>query len=363
MTLMILVSATWIGLVPRQADHPSGAAARRRRPRDRRRPSRSPHRAGDARRVRVARRGVQHDGRRAGRQPAEARTLARSTSSARTCELDERRRYIETVLERIATGVVSLGPEGRIETINSAALRLLDVDARCRVGRRRRCSRATISQPLEPLHAPGAAAARRRPAAQEIALVREGRELHLPPPRRRCSATTGSSEGAVLGVRRRDAAHPDAAGRRVARRGPAAGARDQESADADPAVRGADAASVPHRAARRARAGRRVHLDDHRRGRVAEGAGRRVRAVRAHAGAARRCRPISTRCSPRRWRSTTDCSSDIRLERRFTRRPAAGAGRRRAAPAGRHQPGGQRRRGTRRRRGAVRARTATRRRS
>ena len=36
------------------------------------------------------------------------------------------------------------------------------------------------------------------------------------------------------------------------------------------------------------RAGRRVHDDDRRRGRVAEGAGRRVRAVRAHAGAARR---------------------------------------------------------------------------
>ena len=45
-------------------------------------------------------------------------------------QLDERRRYIETVLERIATGVVSLGADGRIETINSAALRLLDVDGR-----------------------------------------------------------------------------------------------------------------------------------------------------------------------------------------------------------------------------------------
>ena len=38
----------------------------------------------------------------------------------------------------------------------------------------------------------------------------------------------------------------------------------------------------------RAGAGRRVHVDDRRRGRVAEGAGRRVRAVRADAGAARR---------------------------------------------------------------------------
>ena len=32
-------------------------------------------------------------------------------------QLDEHRRYIETVLERIATGVVSLGSEGQIETM------------------------------------------------------------------------------------------------------------------------------------------------------------------------------------------------------------------------------------------------------
>src|SRR5439155_1195967 len=44
-------------------------------------------------------------------------------------ELDERRRYIETVLERIATGVVSIGPDGRVSTINAAAARLLEVDA------------------------------------------------------------------------------------------------------------------------------------------------------------------------------------------------------------------------------------------
>ncbi len=37
-------------------------------------------------------------------------------------------------------------------------------------------------------------------------------------------------------------------------------------------------------------AGRRVHVDDRRRGRVTQGAGRRVRAVRPHAGATRRAR-------------------------------------------------------------------------
>ena len=59
-----------------QAHHASGAAAGGRRPRDWRRPPRSPDRAGDARRVRLARRGVQHHGRGARGESAQARTLA-----------------------------------------------------------------------------------------------------------------------------------------------------------------------------------------------------------------------------------------------------------------------------------------------
>ena len=43
-------------------------------------------------------------------------------------EVEARRRYIETILERVATGVVSIDPAGRISTVNSAATRLLAVD-------------------------------------------------------------------------------------------------------------------------------------------------------------------------------------------------------------------------------------------
>ena len=43
-------------------------------------------------------------------------------------EVEGRRRYIETILERVATGVVSIDPAGRIGTLNPAAMRLLDVD-------------------------------------------------------------------------------------------------------------------------------------------------------------------------------------------------------------------------------------------
>jgi two-component system nitrogen regulation sensor histidine kinase NtrY len=93
-------------------------------------------------------------------------------------QLDERRQYIETVLERIATGVVSLGPEGQIETINTAALRLLEVD-RSVVGAQAEdvFQRGDLT-PLEALlrQSRGGGSA---PAAQEIAILREGRELHL----------------------------------------------------------------------------------------------------------------------------------------------------------------------------------------
>jgi two-component system, NtrC family, nitrogen regulation sensor histidine kinase NtrY len=44
-------------------------------------------------------------------------------------EVEQRRRYTETVLEAVATGVLSLDPEGRITTMNGAAERMLGVPA------------------------------------------------------------------------------------------------------------------------------------------------------------------------------------------------------------------------------------------
>ena len=75
----------------------------------------------------------------AGELAASQRKLERSRVDLerKNLQLDERRRYIETVLERIATGVISMSADGRIETINGAAIRLLDVErtvigTRCR---------------------------------------------------------------------------------------------------------------------------------------------------------------------------------------------------------------------------------------
>ncbi|MDA1094469.1 MAG: ATP-binding protein [Acidobacteria bacterium] len=95
-----------------------------------------------------------------------------------TRETERRRRYIETILERIATGVISIDSAGRLNTVNAAAVRLLTLEA------------DVIGQPaavvferadLAPLGAMLREARRGHvgPAAREVALAREGRECHL----------------------------------------------------------------------------------------------------------------------------------------------------------------------------------------
>ncbi len=128
-TLMILVGATWMGLylakrITRPDPDAGGRGARHRR-----RAPRPPPRARDVRRVRVARRGLQRDGRRAVGQPAGPRAVDAATSQRQHQEVDVRRRYIETVLERITTGVVSVDAEGRVDAPSTrAAARLLGLD-------------------------------------------------------------------------------------------------------------------------------------------------------------------------------------------------------------------------------------------
>ena len=112
-------------------------------------------------------------------------------------EVEARRRYIETILERVATGVVSINPAGRIGTINPAAIRLLEIGADC------------VGQPavevfgrgdLQPINAvlDQAARARSDAFAQEVALVREGRELHVAAAVTRLAGADGEYEGTVL---------------------------------------------------------------------------------------------------------------------------------------------------------------------
>ncbi len=112
-------------------------------------------------------------------------------------ELDERRRYIETVLDRIATGVVSIGADGGVETINGAALRLLAV-TRGVVG-----THAEDIFEREDLRPLGVLVGQARTGSgqasgHEITLVRDGRELHLAAAATPLQREDGSPEGAVL---------------------------------------------------------------------------------------------------------------------------------------------------------------------
>jgi two-component system nitrogen regulation sensor histidine kinase NtrY len=60
---------------------------------------------------------------------------AYSDLQAKHGELEERRRYTETILQAVATGVVSLDPAGRLTTLNGAAARMLGLSAEGTVGR------------------------------------------------------------------------------------------------------------------------------------------------------------------------------------------------------------------------------------
>jgi two-component system nitrogen regulation sensor histidine kinase NtrY len=112
-------------------------------------------------------------------------------------EAEARRRYIETVLERITTGVVSVDAGGLVTTINSAAARLLGLGE----GGAGRPVTDLLGRPeLAPLAAVIDRARRvgQEPPAQEIGLAIDGRELHLAAAAARLHGEGGASEGTVL---------------------------------------------------------------------------------------------------------------------------------------------------------------------
>jgi two-component system nitrogen regulation sensor histidine kinase NtrY len=134
----------------------------------------------------------------AGELASSQRRLERSRFDLerKNAELDERRRYIETVLERIATGVVSFGPDGRVNTVNAAALRLLHVDAGVVGADVDQVFSREDLQPLAALVKSTHTAA--RPSAQEIALLRDGREIHVAAAATALVGEGGAREGTVL---------------------------------------------------------------------------------------------------------------------------------------------------------------------
>ena len=100
----------------------------------------------------------------AGELATSRRKVERSTIELerKHIEVEGRRRYIETILERITTGVVSVDAAGTITTINSAAARLLGLDQSAVGQPAARGVRPPDLQPLGALLAGAAARARAR---------------------------------------------------------------------------------------------------------------------------------------------------------------------------------------------------------
>ena len=92
-------------------------------------------------------------------------------------DVEGRRRYVETVLERIASGVVSVDAAGRIRTWNSAARRLLGIDSDVSGQHAGEVFGAPGLAPLGALLADSVSARDARP--QDVSITRDGRELHL----------------------------------------------------------------------------------------------------------------------------------------------------------------------------------------
>jgi PAS domain S-box-containing protein len=128
------------------------------------------------------------------RQQLEAagRDLARQHADG-----ERRRRYIETVVERIAAGVVSIDREGRIATVNRAAQRLLSLEPDV-AGT---AAALVFGRPaLDPLSR--LLAQRREPGADtvagEVQLSHEGSERHLSAVVTRLTDASGTDDGCVL---------------------------------------------------------------------------------------------------------------------------------------------------------------------
>jgi two-component system nitrogen regulation sensor histidine kinase NtrY len=122
-------------------------------------------------------------------------------------EVDARRRYIETILDRVATGVISLDAEGRISTLNGAAERLLGLDhTALGLEATQVFSREDLRVLLPLVEAttrvrqsrgtgPGGVLAG---TLEELTLTREDREIHLAAAATVLSGTSGEVEGAVM---------------------------------------------------------------------------------------------------------------------------------------------------------------------
>jgi two-component system nitrogen regulation sensor histidine kinase NtrY len=135
----------------------------------------------------------------AGELAASRRRLERSSVELerKHVDVEARKRYVETILDRIATGVVSVDALGRIRTANSAAVRLLGIDASV-AGLP--ASDAFGSSELKPLAEVIDEALRSRDDMhpRDVSLTHAGRELHLAIMATPLRREDGGADGVVL---------------------------------------------------------------------------------------------------------------------------------------------------------------------
>ena len=112
-------------------------------------------------------------------------------------DVEGRRRYVETVLDRLATGVVSIDATGSIRTWNAAASRLLGMDARV-AGLP--ASAVFGTRELKPLAIAIDEASRNREdqRPQDVSVTLEGREVHLAVMTTPLRRDDGTTDGMVV---------------------------------------------------------------------------------------------------------------------------------------------------------------------
>jgi two-component system nitrogen regulation sensor histidine kinase NtrY len=112
-------------------------------------------------------------------------------------DVEGRRRYVETILDRLATGVVSVDATGSIRTWNAAASRLLGIDARVSG---LPASAVFGTRELKPLAIAIDEAARNREEMrpQEVSVTLEGREVHLSVVTTQLRRDDGTTDGMVV---------------------------------------------------------------------------------------------------------------------------------------------------------------------
>jgi two-component system nitrogen regulation sensor histidine kinase NtrY len=132
----------------------------------------------------------------AGELAVSRRRLERSRLELerKSLEAEERRRYLETILERIATGVICLDAAERISIVNTAARRLLGFDDSV-IGQEAATVFARDEFQVLEIALKGAKRAGTL-SGEEVALVRDGREMHLAV----ATTTLQGEDGGIAGM-------------------------------------------------------------------------------------------------------------------------------------------------------------------